>query len=111
MLQLLLSSGLIPLFTLTQGPAVGRGIAELILEGAFSSLDLTALSFDRLSTGSIPGQNMQKFNFTILLSYWLNNVTHGKKFPCHSIRGSFNETLVDRVLEGRTEPEIGPGIV
>jgi len=45
-----------------QGPAVGRGIAELLLDGAFSSLDLTALSFDR-------------------------------------------------VLEGRMEPEIGPGIV
>jgi len=45
-----------------QGPAVGRGIAELLLEGAFSSLDLTPLSFDR-------------------------------------------------VLEGRREPEIGPGIV
>jgi len=45
-----------------QGPAVGRGIAELLLEGTFSTLDLTALSFDR-------------------------------------------------VLEGRREPEIGPGIV
>ena len=33
--------------TLIQGPAVGRGIAELLLDGAFSSLDLTALSFDR----------------------------------------------------------------
>ena len=38
-------------------------------------------------------------------------MTHGKRFLPHSIRGSFNETLVDRVLEGRTEPEIGPGIV
>ena len=35
------------LLTLIQGPAVGRGIAELLLDGAFSSLDLTALSFDR----------------------------------------------------------------
>jgi len=45
-----------------QGPAVGRGMAELLLDGSFSSLDLSALSFDR-------------------------------------------------VLDGRMEPEIGPGIV
>jgi len=45
-----------------QGPAVGRGIAELLLDGTFSTLDLSALSFDR-------------------------------------------------VLEGKREPEIGPGIV
>ena len=30
-----------------QGPAVGRGMAELLLDGSFSSLDLSALSFDR----------------------------------------------------------------
>jgi len=33
---------------LQQSPAVGRGLAELILEGRFRSLDLTPLSFDRL---------------------------------------------------------------
>ena len=33
---------------LQQSPAIGRGLAELILEGLFRSLDLTPLSFDRL---------------------------------------------------------------
>jgi glycine/D-amino acid oxidase-like deaminating enzyme len=32
---------------LQQSPAVGRGLAELILEGRYRSLDLTPLSFDR----------------------------------------------------------------
>ncbi len=34
---------------LQQAPAVGRGLAELILTGRYQSLDLTELSADRLS--------------------------------------------------------------
>jgi FAD-dependent oxidoreductase domain-containing protein 1 len=36
---------------LQQAPAVGRGIAELIVEGGYRSLDLTPLSFGRLLEG------------------------------------------------------------
>ncbi len=36
---------------LQQSPAVGRGIAELILEGGYRSLDLTPLAFARLLEG------------------------------------------------------------
>ncbi|MGL5116331.1 MAG: NAD(P)/FAD-dependent oxidoreductase, partial [Beijerinckiaceae bacterium] len=36
---------------LQQSPAVGRGLAELILEGGFGTLDLSALSPERLITG------------------------------------------------------------
>jgi FAD-dependent oxidoreductase domain-containing protein 1 len=34
-----------------QGPAVGRALAELILEGGFKSLDLTGLGFERVVEG------------------------------------------------------------
>ena len=34
-----------------QGPIVGRGMAELLLHGHFSSVDLSPLSFERLSGG------------------------------------------------------------
>lgn len=34
-----------------QSPAVGRGVAELILEGGYRSLDLSPLGFDRLLRG------------------------------------------------------------
>lgn len=34
-----------------QSPAVGRGIAELIADGTYTSLDLSALSVERLSSG------------------------------------------------------------
>ncbi|MAA97341.1 MAG: FAD-dependent oxidoreductase [Stappia sp.] len=34
---------------LQQAPAVGRGIAELLVHGAYRSLDLSALGFDRLA--------------------------------------------------------------
>jgi FAD-dependent oxidoreductase domain-containing protein 1 len=33
---------------LQQAPAVGRGLAELIVYGEYRTLDLTALSFQRL---------------------------------------------------------------
>jgi glycine/D-amino acid oxidase-like deaminating enzyme len=33
---------------LQQGPATGRGVSELILHGRYTSLDLSALSFDRV---------------------------------------------------------------
>ena len=36
---------------LQQAPAVGRGIAELIVDGAYRSLDLSPLSFERLLDG------------------------------------------------------------
>jgi hypothetical protein len=36
---------------LQQSPAVGRGLAELIVEGAYRSLDLTPLSFTRVVEG------------------------------------------------------------
>jgi FAD-dependent oxidoreductase domain-containing protein 1 len=36
---------------LQQAPAVGRGIAEYILSGGWQSLDLSALSFDRILAG------------------------------------------------------------
>ena len=36
---------------LQQSPAVGRGIAELIVDGGYRSLDLAPLSFDRLVEG------------------------------------------------------------
>ena len=32
-------------------PAMGRGIAELITYGAFRTLDLSALGFDRIAAG------------------------------------------------------------
>lgn len=38
---------------LQQAPAVGRGLAELILTGDWVSLDLSPLAFDRLATGKI----------------------------------------------------------
>ena len=34
---------------LQQGPAVGRALSELITYGAFQTLDLTALGFDRIA--------------------------------------------------------------
>ena len=34
-----------------QSPAVGRGIAELILHGGYRTLDLAALGFERLREG------------------------------------------------------------
>ena len=34
-----------------QSPAVGRGIAELITDGIFTSLDLSSLSVERLLSG------------------------------------------------------------
>jgi FAD-dependent oxidoreductase domain-containing protein 1 len=34
-----------------QGPIVGRGMAELLLHGRFTSMDLSPLSFERLSSG------------------------------------------------------------
>jgi FAD-dependent oxidoreductase domain-containing protein 1 len=34
-----------------QGPIVGRGMAELLLHGHFTSMDLSPLSFERLSAG------------------------------------------------------------
>lgn len=37
---------------LQQSPAVGRGVAELILQGGFRTLDLSPLGFERLATGS-----------------------------------------------------------
>ncbi len=36
---------------LQQAPAMGRGIAELITYGAFRTLDLSALGFDRIAAG------------------------------------------------------------
>ena len=38
---------------LQQAPAVGRGIAELILHGAYRSLDLTAFRFERFAEGRL----------------------------------------------------------
>ncbi len=37
---------------LQQSPAVGRGVAELIAYGAFRSLDLTPLGYDRIVSGT-----------------------------------------------------------
>jgi glycine/D-amino acid oxidase-like deaminating enzyme len=34
-----------------QGPIVGRGMAELLLHGRFTSLDLRALGYERLIGG------------------------------------------------------------
>lgn len=34
---------------LQHAPAVGRGVAELIVHGAYQSLDLALLSFERLA--------------------------------------------------------------
>ena len=34
-----------------QGPAVGRAMAELIIDGRFSSIDLTKFGFQRLIDG------------------------------------------------------------
>ena len=31
-----------------QGPAIGRGVAELIVQGRYSSVDLSALSYERI---------------------------------------------------------------
>ena len=40
---------LIPLFSgIQQCPAVGRAIAELIVDGGYLEIDLTRLGFDRL---------------------------------------------------------------
>lgn len=36
---------------LQQSPAIGRGLAELILEGGYQTLDLSPLGFDRLARG------------------------------------------------------------
>ncbi len=36
---------------LQQGPATGRGVAELILHGGFVTLDLSALGFERVLRG------------------------------------------------------------
>lgn len=36
---------------LQQSPAIGRGLAELIVEGAYRSLDLSPLGFDRIAAG------------------------------------------------------------
>jgi glycine/D-amino acid oxidase-like deaminating enzyme len=33
-----------------QGPAIGRGVAELIVQGRFSSVDLSALSYERIGS-------------------------------------------------------------
>ena len=35
-----------------QAPAVGRGIAELVLHGEYQSLDLSRLAASRVGTGS-----------------------------------------------------------
>jgi glycine/D-amino acid oxidase-like deaminating enzyme len=34
-----------------QGPVVGRGMAELILQGCFATVDLSALAYERLLEG------------------------------------------------------------
>ena len=34
-----------------QGPVIGRGMAELILRGHFATVDLAALSYERLIEG------------------------------------------------------------
>ena len=34
---------------LQQSPAMGRGMAELIVHGEFKTLDLTSLSYDRIA--------------------------------------------------------------
>ena len=34
-----------------KGPAVGRAISELILEGKYSSIDLTRLGYQRILAG------------------------------------------------------------
>jgi glycine/D-amino acid oxidase-like deaminating enzyme len=36
---------------LQQGPIVGRGMAELLIHGHFTSVDLAPLCFERLSDG------------------------------------------------------------
>jgi glycine/D-amino acid oxidase-like deaminating enzyme len=36
---------------LQQSPAVGRGLAELIAHGAYRTLDLSPMGFDRLAAG------------------------------------------------------------
>jgi glycine/D-amino acid oxidase-like deaminating enzyme len=37
---------------LQQGPAVGRGLSELITYGEFRTIDLTPLSYRRIETGT-----------------------------------------------------------
>ncbi|MCC7321435.1 MAG: FAD-binding oxidoreductase [Rubellimicrobium sp.] len=36
---------------LQQGPAVGRGLAELVMHGRYATLDLSALGYDRIAAG------------------------------------------------------------
>ena len=36
---------------LQQAPAVGRGLAELVAHGRYTSLDLTPLGYDRIAAG------------------------------------------------------------
>lgn len=36
---------------LQQSPAVGRGVAELIVEGAYRTIDMTPLAFERIAAG------------------------------------------------------------
>ena len=37
---------------LQQSPAVGRGLAELVVTGGYQTLDLSPLAFDRLAAGT-----------------------------------------------------------
>ena len=44
---------------LMHAPGIGRGIAELIVHGAYQTLDLSALSFERIRRGSPIVENIQ----------------------------------------------------